>query len=278
MMRYLAVKNFEKFQHYKDRRPPWIKFYGAVLDDYAFVQLSDAARSHLMLIWQVAATHSNRIPYDTKYIAQAIKSRSRINLDELIASGFLIEVAQDASDVLASEPENASAALAECQQDASENGARHPARARPRPRGEAEAEAELQTETETASTPLARDEAEVARQLTSAADRAAFARVLDAVPVRASWSGEVRAILAGMAGHQGATPEQVGEALRDFVANGALANPKLGVFRRYVEIAQQPKSAGKAKATSNGARERSHMNPGEQQVANILGTGRRGDS
>jgi len=33
-MQFLAVKNFERFQHYKDRNPPWIKLHAAVLDDY----------------------------------------------------------------------------------------------------------------------------------------------------------------------------------------------------------------------------------------------------
>src|SRR5690606_19747530 len=33
---YLTVKNFERFQHYKDRNPPWIKLYNDLLDDYEF--------------------------------------------------------------------------------------------------------------------------------------------------------------------------------------------------------------------------------------------------
>jgi DNA-binding NarL/FixJ family response regulator len=31
-----SVKNFERFQHYKDRSPPWIKLYNELLDDYEF--------------------------------------------------------------------------------------------------------------------------------------------------------------------------------------------------------------------------------------------------
>ena len=32
----LRILNWEKFQHYKVRRPPWIKLHHSLLDDYAF--------------------------------------------------------------------------------------------------------------------------------------------------------------------------------------------------------------------------------------------------
>ena len=44
------VKNFENFQHYKDRNPPWIKFYNEVLDDYDIGRLPDASKAHLFAI------------------------------------------------------------------------------------------------------------------------------------------------------------------------------------------------------------------------------------
>lgn len=36
---YLRVRNWEKFQHYKDRRPPWIKFHVELLDDLSLASL-----------------------------------------------------------------------------------------------------------------------------------------------------------------------------------------------------------------------------------------------
>lgn len=96
--RFLAVKNFASHQHYKDRRPPWIKFYVSILNDYAFLQLPEAQQRHLMFLWQLAAIHDNRIPNDPKYIATAIKARGKIDFAGLIAAGFLLEVGeQDAS-------------------------------------------------------------------------------------------------------------------------------------------------------------------------------------
>lgn len=100
-VKFIAVKNFDAYQHYKNRVPPWIKLYNTLLDDYAFLQLSDASRSHLMLLWLVASRHKNRIPYDAKYIAGAIHARGKVDLAGLIASGFLSVVDGDASNVLA---------------------------------------------------------------------------------------------------------------------------------------------------------------------------------
>ena len=57
-MNYLRVKNWEKFQHYKDRTPPWIKLYRDLLNDYEFSCLQDASKAHLMLIWLLAFSHA----------------------------------------------------------------------------------------------------------------------------------------------------------------------------------------------------------------------------
>lgn len=88
--RFFSVKDFETLQHYKDRSPPWIKFYNAVLDDYAFTSLPDASRSHLLAIWLLASRTNNRVPYDSAWIGQAIKASSSVDLEALVEAGFLI--------------------------------------------------------------------------------------------------------------------------------------------------------------------------------------------
>lgn len=100
-MKYLSIKNFAKHQHYKNRRPLWIKLYGEILDDYGFVCLQDASRSHLILLWVLASRLENRIPYDVDFIQKAIKSTTPIDIEGLIAQGFM-EMSEDASNVLAS--------------------------------------------------------------------------------------------------------------------------------------------------------------------------------
>lgn len=88
-MRYLSIKNFDRFQQYKDRRPPWIKLHVSVLDDYEFITLSDIAKAHLMLLWALASQTDNKIPYDLAWITQRIGARSPVDIEELILRGFL---------------------------------------------------------------------------------------------------------------------------------------------------------------------------------------------
>lgn len=111
-MRFLAVKDYERFQHYRDRRPVWIKLYAELLDNWEFLQLSDAARGQLMLFWLLASRHDNRVPNDRRYIEGKLALRSRFLLKELLASGFLV-----ATDAPAENP--ASNALAEPERGAS---------------------------------------------------------------------------------------------------------------------------------------------------------------
>ena len=54
-MNYLRVNNWKKFQHYKDRNPPWIKLHRDLLRDYDFICLQDASKMQLILIWLLAS-------------------------------------------------------------------------------------------------------------------------------------------------------------------------------------------------------------------------------
>jgi len=99
-MQYLKIKNWEDFQHYKDRNPPWIKLHRTLLTDYEFNCLQDASKLHLMLIWLLASQTGNRIPNDPRYLQHAMHLDSPPNLKELIDKGFLV-MEQDASKPLA---------------------------------------------------------------------------------------------------------------------------------------------------------------------------------
>ena len=61
---YFSVKNFERFQHYKTRNPPWIKLYYALLDDPEFVALSTIHRSYYMMLLLIASRQNNIIRND----------------------------------------------------------------------------------------------------------------------------------------------------------------------------------------------------------------------
>lgn len=89
-MRYLAVKNFERFQHYKDRAPAWIKLYTELLEDYQFAALPDATKGHLLLIWMLASRVDNKIPDDPRWVASKIQATGRVDLKRLEALGYLV--------------------------------------------------------------------------------------------------------------------------------------------------------------------------------------------
>jgi len=103
-MRYLQVKNWKKHQHYKGRRPPWIKLYGDVFTDHDFASLSDLSKLHLMAIWILARMKDGIIPEDPAWIRKAAGLDSDVDLKPMIDKGLLV-VVQDASDLLASCPQ-----------------------------------------------------------------------------------------------------------------------------------------------------------------------------
>lgn len=106
-MRTFHVKNFEKFQHYKDRAPPWIKLYNELLDDYEFGLLPDASKMHLIAIWLLASRSENKIPLDPAWVTRRINANTKVDLPLLAERGFIVidqelhSVEQDASKPLA---------------------------------------------------------------------------------------------------------------------------------------------------------------------------------
>ena len=112
-MIYFSVKNFEEFQHYKDRSPPWIKLYNELLDNYEFGRLQDASKMHLISIWLLASRSDNHIPYDADWIARKINATESVNLQVLVDAGFIIP-----EQSLPSMEQDASNSIAECKQTA----------------------------------------------------------------------------------------------------------------------------------------------------------------
>lgn len=105
--RYLRVRNFDTYQHYKKRRPPWIKLHAAVLDNYDIARLPDASKAHAFLIWVLASKLDNRIPYDAQWIEKRISATEHLNLQVLLSSGVLELVEDDASIALATRKQTA---------------------------------------------------------------------------------------------------------------------------------------------------------------------------
>lgn len=89
-MEWLTVKNWSEFQHYKDRNPPWIKLHRALLDDYEFSALPDAAKGQLILIWLFASQNEGKIPHDAKFLEKKLGLTDACELLAMVEMGFLI--------------------------------------------------------------------------------------------------------------------------------------------------------------------------------------------
>lgn len=88
-MDYFKVKNLDKFQHYKNRCPPWIKLHRSIMEDYEFSCLQDASKLHLILIWLLASQVDNKIPCDEKWIKKKLDIAGNVNLKPLFDNGFI---------------------------------------------------------------------------------------------------------------------------------------------------------------------------------------------
>lgn len=86
---YISVKNWEQFQQYKDRDPKWIKLWRDLLVDYEFDSLTEIQQIHLVKIWLLAAKLGNKIPNDSVWIARQIGAKSKVDLKQLLNSGYL---------------------------------------------------------------------------------------------------------------------------------------------------------------------------------------------
>ena len=105
----LAVHNWAKYQHYKNRRPPWIKLSTHVFQDYKFARLTNDSKLLLICIWTMASdSEHGTVPDDLEFIRQQGCLGRRIrqaNVDELLAVG-LLERFKDASEMLAHNASN----------------------------------------------------------------------------------------------------------------------------------------------------------------------------
>jgi hypothetical protein len=98
----LKVKNWEKYQHYRDRCPPWIKLDTRTFQDYDFACLQDASKLLALCIWTLASrSKDGSVPADFAWMKSQCGLGDFVkieNLKELIDKGFIL----DASKMLAS--------------------------------------------------------------------------------------------------------------------------------------------------------------------------------
>lgn len=77
----MKIKNWSKFQHFKDRRPPWIKLYRDLLDDMQWHQLDPLASKVLVTLWLLASEDKDGCLPDTKTLAWRMRMTEKQILD-----------------------------------------------------------------------------------------------------------------------------------------------------------------------------------------------------
>lgn len=119
----LRPKNWERFQHYKQRCPPWIKVYRTLLDDRDFMCLPVASKALAMMLWLLASEHAEGViegvPADWAFRLRMTDNELLVALKPLIDNGMF---------------EDASMMLAECLQGAcpeTENREREESKSKP---------------------------------------------------------------------------------------------------------------------------------------------------
>jgi hypothetical protein len=64
----MRIKNWDRFQHFKDRKPIWIKLYRDLLDDLNWHELDPKSAKALVMIWLIASEELGILP-ETKTLA-----------------------------------------------------------------------------------------------------------------------------------------------------------------------------------------------------------------
>jgi len=88
-MKHWQIPNWEEYQHYKKRKPPWIKLYLKLIRNYDFLKLSEAERWLVVGLWIIAAETDNRIPDDPDYIRSSLHLTRKPDLHRLARLGWI---------------------------------------------------------------------------------------------------------------------------------------------------------------------------------------------
>lgn len=90
----LTPKNWKEFQHYKNRRPPWIKLYRTLLDDVDFNCLPDSSKVLAIMLWLLASESEygliNSEYKDLAFRLRTTPKKIKDDLKPLIDEGFFV--------------------------------------------------------------------------------------------------------------------------------------------------------------------------------------------
>ena len=86
----MRIKNWHKFQHFKDRRPPWVKLYRDLLDDIEWHQLDAQSSKVLVMLWLIASEDDGCLP-NVKTLAFRLRMSEKQTNDAIINLSHWLE-------------------------------------------------------------------------------------------------------------------------------------------------------------------------------------------
>jgi hypothetical protein len=86
----IRIKDWQKFQHFKDRKPLWVKLYRDILDDLDWHELDAKAAKALVMMWLIASEDDGYLP-DTKKLAFRLRMSETATLEVIFKLSHWLE-------------------------------------------------------------------------------------------------------------------------------------------------------------------------------------------
>ena len=101
----ISIRNWDRFQHYQNRRPPWIKIHRELLDDRQWSECSPDASKLLVELWLIASEDERGVIDknlgDLAFRLRRGEAEMKTILQELVVQRFITLEGVDDSKVLA---------------------------------------------------------------------------------------------------------------------------------------------------------------------------------
>jgi hypothetical protein len=91
------VRNWDRFQHYKSRNPPWIKLHFEILSSADWVMLDDNSKLLAIACMLIASRNEGCVPNNPEYVKRVAYLNKTPKFKPLIDCGFLEILQADAS-------------------------------------------------------------------------------------------------------------------------------------------------------------------------------------
>ena len=95
-MKYITIEHWQRHQHYKDRRPPWIKLEIEIIEEFdadgnfkKFHPMPDDAKLTFICLLCLRAHFNGKIPFKNENWLKNKLGIKRINLQPLVNAGYI---------------------------------------------------------------------------------------------------------------------------------------------------------------------------------------------